>query len=580
VESDEQLAAARLGQRVGRFRLERVLGVGGMAAVYAGRAPDGFVAAIKLLHPEMSVRRDVRERFFREGYVANSIQHPGVVRALEHGESAGSAAFLVMELLTGETLGERAKRHGSLPAAELLDYADQILDVLAIAHRLGIVHRDLKPDNLFVTGEGRIKILDFGLARLAESAPGEHRTRTGLALGTLPYMAPEQALGRRDEIDGRVDLFAVGATLFRLLSGRRVHEAASEAELLMAMASRPAQPLATVAPRVPEDVCRIVDLALAFSRDARYPDALTMQGDVRAVRAGGRPEYALVRQSARDEKTRTEPMGPPPSSPAPQSTVPLAAHAATGVAHAGRAPGSERTMPVAGFAVAPGSPPPPGGAAPFASATAAAVPALVAPALAARPRRSAAPWVLGAGVLLAGGGALAAFRWLGASAGPPSPEPRLDRTDAAAAAVGAPGAASSPGAPGAAAAASPVTPPAAVADLPRAGTRAPPARAPGALPGPAGAPTPPRAGADAAQSSVAAGAAGAAGAGGSSAAASAVGGAPAAAATARSVGGAPAASPAPAPAPAPSALEPAPSAATTRTLPAPRRAGRARKSRD
>ena len=308
MESDEQLAARRLGQSVGRFRLERVLGVGGMAAVYEGRAPDGFVAAIKLLHPEMAVRRDVRERFFREGYVANSIQHPGAVRALEHGESE-STAFLVMELLSGETLSERVKRHGSLPIPELLDYADQVLDVLVVAHARGVVHRDLKPDNLFVTGEGRIKILDFGLARLAESAPGEHRTRTGLALGTLPYMAPEQALGRRDEIDGRVDLFALGATLFRILSGRRVHEALSEAELLMAMASKPASPLASVAPRVPEDVCRIVDLALAFSRDARYPDASTMQNDVRAVRAGQRPEYAVSRLSQREEKTRTEPMG-------------------------------------------------------------------------------------------------------------------------------------------------------------------------------------------------------------------------------------------------------------------------------
>lgn len=322
---EEQLAAGRLGQVAGRWRLERVLGVGGMAAVYAGQGSDGQWAAIKILHPHVGVRAEVRERFFREGYVANSIQHPGVVRALEHGDAGEHGAFLAMELLRGETLTERLKRHGVLPIEELLGYADQILDVLVVAHALGIVHRDLKPDNLFVTTEGRIKILDFGLARILEGVPDQKLTRSGLALGTLPYMAPEQALGRRDEIDGRTDLFAVGATLFRTLTGRRLHEADSEAELLMAMASRPAPPLAGMAPELPPDVCRIVDLALAFSRDARYPDARTMQADLRAAREGRRPEYALSRVLGREEATRIEP-GPrsaPASQTAPLSTMPL-----------------------------------------------------------------------------------------------------------------------------------------------------------------------------------------------------------------------------------------------------------------
>ncbi|HET9934584.1 MAG TPA: serine/threonine-protein kinase, partial [Polyangiaceae bacterium] len=288
VENDQTRAERRLGHIVGRYRLERVLGVGGMAAVYVGRSQEGFVAAIKILHDDMSVRRDVRERFYREGYVANSVQHPGVVRVLEHGET-GPDAFLAMELLSGETLAERAKRVQALPVGEVLGIADQVLDTLRAAHEKGIIHRDLKPDNLFITHAGQIKILDFGLARLAESAPGDQRTRSGVALGTLPYMAPEQALGRRGEIDGRVDLFALGATLFRLLSGRRLHEATSEAELLIAMATRTAPPLISVAPHVPIDVCRVVDLALAFARDARYPSAEVMQNDVRAVAAGQHP---------------------------------------------------------------------------------------------------------------------------------------------------------------------------------------------------------------------------------------------------------------------------------------------------
>jgi hypothetical protein len=144
-------------------------------------------------------------------------------------------------------------------------------------------------------------------------------------VGSLPYMAPEQALGRHAEIDGRVDLFALGATLFRILSGRRIHEADSEGELLMAMASRPAPALLRLVPQLPPDVCSIIDLSLAFMRDARYPDARTMQSDVRAVRAGRRPSYALSRFSERDQKTRVEPARPESDLHGRQVTVPLRA---------------------------------------------------------------------------------------------------------------------------------------------------------------------------------------------------------------------------------------------------------------
>jgi serine/threonine-protein kinase len=132
-------------------------------------------------------------------------------------------------------------------------------------------------------------------------------------MGTLPYMAPEQALGKRDQIDGRTDIFALGAMSFRLLTGRRVHEADSEAQLLLAMATQPAPPLASVLPEVPRWPAMIVDMALAFTRDARYPDARTMQGDVRAARSGTPPPYASRVMSARDEATRAErPAAAPP----------------------------------------------------------------------------------------------------------------------------------------------------------------------------------------------------------------------------------------------------------------------------
>jgi eukaryotic-like serine/threonine-protein kinase len=388
VDSDAEVAAARIGRVIGgRFRLERVLGIGGMAAVYQARDAAGNLHAVKLLHPEMAARREVRERFVREGSVSERIGHPGVVQTFPSGEGAEDA-YLVMEMLQGETLRGRVKRHGRLPLEEVLDYADQVLDALVAAHDKGIVHRDLKPDNLFVTAEGRIKILDFGLARLLDGVPGEHRTRTGVALGTLAYMAPEQALGRRAEIDGRVDVFALGATMFRILSGRRVHEAESEAELLMAMASRPAPPLATVAPGIPEPVCSVVDLALAFSREARYPDARTMLADIRALRGGGLPPYATARFASRDEATRaegmvpsvrTQPLGATHVPSQRGATVPLSAYRPSGAA--GLAPGPAvpppgslppapdtapmstrgNTAPMA-VTFGPGAAPPPGGA--------------------------------------------------------------------------------------------------------------------------------------------------------------------------------------------------------------------------
>jgi eukaryotic-like serine/threonine-protein kinase len=301
----EEFIRQRIGQTLGeRWVLQSVLGVGGMAAVYAAKDFAGNEAAVKVLHPEIGRRAELRDRFMREGSVANRIQHPGAVRVLEHGAVDEWSVFLVMERLQGESLGDRVARDGSLPLPDLLDVLEQVLDVLAVAHDAGIVHRDLKPDNLFITESGVVKVLDFGVARVLEAAPDDVRTRTGMAMGTLPYMAPEQALGKRSEIDGRVDIFALGATAFRILTKRRIHEADSEAGMLLAMATKAAPPLRSVAADVPENVAAIVDLALAFSRDARYPDARTMQEDLRAVQRADSPPFAGARLRARDEATR------------------------------------------------------------------------------------------------------------------------------------------------------------------------------------------------------------------------------------------------------------------------------------
>src|SRR6185436_9934439 len=194
--------------------------------------------------------------------------------------------------LDGETVFDRMAQKGVLSVDEVLRIAHKVLDVLVVAHAFGIVHRDLKPENLHVGQDGRIKVLDFGIARLdalpegTATLPEKTATRTGVAIGSCQYMAPEQALGKNQEIDGRTDIFALGATMFRLLGGHYVHGDLEGTPLLVAAATRPAPPLASIAPHVPAPVCRVVDIALAFSKAARYPDAATMRFDVFSLRSG------------------------------------------------------------------------------------------------------------------------------------------------------------------------------------------------------------------------------------------------------------------------------------------------------
>jgi serine/threonine protein kinase len=283
----------RARERVGsvldeKWTLEQLLGSGGMGAVYAARHRNGARAAVKILHPELARIAEVRERFLREGYAANRVEHRGVVQVLDDDIVKGGAdegsAYIVMELLEGESLQERVSRSPKLGERELLEVIEAVLDVLAAAHEKGVVHRDLKPENIFLAKdperEGvRLKVLDFGLARISEASAV---TSAGIAVGTPSFMSPEQAAGRSDEIDGRTDVFALGATIFRILTGRRIHEADNMVQVVMLMATVPAPRLRSVVPDVSESFARIVDRALAFERADRY-DAVAMRADVRAA---------------------------------------------------------------------------------------------------------------------------------------------------------------------------------------------------------------------------------------------------------------------------------------------------------
>lgn len=318
----------RLGTTLsGKWTLERLLGYGGMAAVYVGVHKIGRRHAIKILHPEVASSPEVRGRFEQEAHAVNLLHHPGAVEILDVDVSEDGCPFLVMELLEGETLSERMEKHRHIDLQELLRIVDDTLEVLASAHAEGIVHRDIKPANLFVTNDGTLKVLDFGVARMLEGANRVVHTRLGLALGTITFMPPEQAQGTL--IDGRADLFAVGSTMWRVITRRRIHECDSDADMLIKMATMPAPPLAAVAPHVSPDVCMVVDRALAFNREQRYPHARVMQLDVRALSEGKSPPYASLRA--------VEDPLPPPLVEVPGIVGPTLSDAVTGGSFAGRA---------------------------------------------------------------------------------------------------------------------------------------------------------------------------------------------------------------------------------------------------
>ena len=279
-------ALERINRRIGNvvrgtYTLERLLGIGGMGAVYAARSSDGRTVAVKSLHTELSRVTSIQTRFFREAYVGNTIEHPGVARVFEHGTDDDGCAFIVMELLEGETLEALWERRGhKLPVGLVLAVAERLLDVLAAAHATGIIHRDIKPDNVFMTSGGDLKVLDFGIARLLE---GTSATASGELMGTPAFMPPEQAGGNSKTADGRADVWSVGAVMYTMISGRHVHDAPTHPLQLIYAATQKARSLRDVAPETPHGVVELVDHALAFDREARWPSARAMLERVRAL---------------------------------------------------------------------------------------------------------------------------------------------------------------------------------------------------------------------------------------------------------------------------------------------------------
>lgn len=310
-----------------KWHIEAKIARGGVATVFRARHRQGQVAAIKIMHPQLSRNEDIRRRFLREGYAANKVGHSGVVRVLDDDMTDDGTPFIVMELLDhGELLEERRERLGGrLPLGEVIRICDKVLDVLASAHDKGIIHRDIKPDNIFLLADGAVKVLDFGIAHIKEAALAHEPTATGLLLGTPEFMAPEQALGKRGLIDAQTDIYALGATMFTLLSGEAVHVYDTLNALLTATSSRQARSLASVAFKgIPRDVIAVVDKALALDKQRRWPSARAMQDALRSAApvANGAHANALASvDGAAKVALPPPPRASTPASPSKQATV-------------------------------------------------------------------------------------------------------------------------------------------------------------------------------------------------------------------------------------------------------------------
>jgi serine/threonine-protein kinase len=266
-----------------RYTLDRLVGTSSTSAVYEATREDGARFAVKMLHPSLSTDNRVVQRFFREARIGDTASHPAIVKVYDDGVD-DSAVFLVLELLSGETLDERrARAGGKLPPGEVVRIAMELVDVLDAVHAAGIVHRDVKPQNVFLTEGGELKLLDFGTARMEEDDEAPISAE-GLVIGTPSFMSPEQARGERDVIDGRSDVWSLGATLFMALSGEYVHPERDAHQRLLATAMRPARSLASVAPALDGWLVALVDRALAFERKDRWAS----MAEVRAALAAHR----------------------------------------------------------------------------------------------------------------------------------------------------------------------------------------------------------------------------------------------------------------------------------------------------
>lgn len=314
----------------GRYRIDSVLGTGGMGRVYRGEHTGiGRAVAIKVLHADLNRNREAAQRFQREALASGRLDHPNIVGVSDFGILDAGPCYLVMEALDGESLGARLEREQRIPWQAAVEILRGVLHGLRHAHDRGVVHRDIKPDNVFLArkdGEVIVKILDFGIAKLYAGSPDDPAsTRVGLTVGTPAYLSPEQAVG--GEIKPASDLYSASILLFEMITGRAPFEDKDPLAMLGAHVSREPPRIAEIAPdlEIPpalEDVIRHGLVKAQAERFTSASDYLTALDGVVAAVGGSGPALQFLGQSLGTAPTASFPPGNARATPAPFTPVP------------------------------------------------------------------------------------------------------------------------------------------------------------------------------------------------------------------------------------------------------------------
>lgn len=294
----------------GRYRLGAQLGIGGMGVVYEARdVVTGRLVAVKILREAVATDESAVHRFDREARATLTLHHPNVVQVSDIGGGDGELPYYVMERLHGRSLGELVRDVGPLSQERVVRIALQVTSALVCAHAAGVIHRDIKPDNVFLCDtdidEELVKVLDFGVAKVAEKTD---LTMAGWIVGTLAYMSPEQARG--EPLDGRADLYSVGACMYLALTGAKPFGKLAPHALLMSLFTTEPEPIERLAPHVDPELAAIVRKVMSKERDRRFPDARALRDALTSLllaRAGS------LRFDAAPQTVRMPRRSPPPA---------------------------------------------------------------------------------------------------------------------------------------------------------------------------------------------------------------------------------------------------------------------------
>jgi serine/threonine-protein kinase len=309
------------GSWFGDYQILDLLGVGGMGNVYRARERMlERVIALKTLSPELGFEPSFVERFLKEARAVARLNHPNIVQIYAFG-SVEEVYYLAMELLDGHSLGHYLKTNGRWQEGEAISIVRYICRALAVAHEQGLVHRDIKPENVILTNAGEVKLVDLGIAKRMDE--DKSMTQTGTAIGTPDYIAPEQILGKRG-IDGRADIYSLGATLYHLVTGRVPFQGSSGPHVMSMHLVEPFPDPRAFVPSLSEEICLVLRRMMARDREERYPDVVSLDADLYRLQTGVPPqakEPAATLISREFQRPGTSVATPAPSGATKYSTT-------------------------------------------------------------------------------------------------------------------------------------------------------------------------------------------------------------------------------------------------------------------